>query len=113
MAQSPVDLDHLDRYTGGDIALNAEILRLFDHQAGELIARLNAVLEAKDAKSWAEIAHALKGAALGIGAFAFADAAANAEPINPAHDGEARPALAALRAQALRVTEFIRGYPGS
>ena len=34
--QRPVDLVHLSRYTGGDTALNAEILQLFDTQADEL-----------------------------------------------------------------------------
>ena len=28
---APVDLSHLARYTGGERALNAEILRLFDN----------------------------------------------------------------------------------
>ena len=32
MTDTPVDLAHLARYTGGDKSLNAEILRLFDGQ---------------------------------------------------------------------------------
>ena len=32
MADSPIDLAHLGRYTGGDRTLNAEILKLFDDQ---------------------------------------------------------------------------------
>ncbi|MBV9905684.1 MAG: Hpt domain-containing protein, partial [Alphaproteobacteria bacterium] len=71
-----VDLEHLARYTGGDRAINAEILRLFDGQATELVARLNSILAARDAKSWKEVTHTLKGAARGIGAFPMADAAA-------------------------------------
>ncbi len=36
MSGAAVDLAHLARYTGGDAALNAEILRLFDNQASEI-----------------------------------------------------------------------------
>ena len=40
MADAPVDLAHLARYTGGDKALNAEILRLFDGQVTEMVGQL-------------------------------------------------------------------------
>ncbi len=82
MSGAVVDLDHLARYTGGDVALNAEILRLFDDQANEVVAKLESILEARDAKSWKLAIHTLKGAARGIGAFALGDAAAAAEPID-------------------------------
>ena len=45
MASSAVDLAHLARYTGGDEALNAEVLRLFDNQASELVERLHVEIE--------------------------------------------------------------------
>src|ERR1700742_2251727 len=77
-----VDLEHLARYTGGDRAINAEVMRLFDGQATELVERLNSVLDARDAKSWKEITHTLKGAARGIGAFGMGDAAAYCEPMD-------------------------------
>ena len=54
------------------MTLNAEILRLFDSQANELVARLQSILDARDAKSWKEVTHTLKGAARGIGAFPMA-----------------------------------------
>lgn len=108
--QAAVDLVHLARYTGGDINLNAEILRLFDSQTSELVARLQSILDARDAKNWKEVIHTLKGAARGIGAFGLADAAAFAEPIDPADRGNAMPALAALRTQAQDVQGFIRSY---
>ena len=73
-----VDIAHLSRYTGGDEALNAEVLQLFDTQISEMVGRLRAILDAQDAKSWKEVTHTLKGAARGIGAFGFADAAAAA-----------------------------------
>ncbi len=63
------NLEHLARYTGGDASVNAEVMRLFDAQATELVARLQSILDARDAKSWKEVTHTLKGAARGIGAF--------------------------------------------
>jgi HPt (histidine-containing phosphotransfer) domain-containing protein len=107
----PVDLEHLARYTGGDAALNAEILKLFSDQSAELMIQLQAVLEKRDPKRWKEIAHSLKGAARGIGAFALADAAANAEPVSPARDNLAAVnALQELKAQTEIVQRFIGAY---
>jgi len=106
-----VDLAHLARYTGGDEAINAEVLRLFATQTGEIVGRLQAILDARDAKSWREATHALKGAARGVGAFDMADAAAFAEPIDPIKDrGNASLALAALKTSADAVQAFIKNY---
>ncbi|HVU20598.1 MAG TPA: Hpt domain-containing protein [Rhizomicrobium sp.] len=114
MASAVVDLTHLARYTGGDAALNAEILRLFDSQASELVVRLKAILEARDAKSWKEVTHTLKGAARGIGAFSLGDAAAAAEPIDPSADNRtAAVALEALLSKTSAVQYFIKDYLGA
>jgi HPt (histidine-containing phosphotransfer) domain-containing protein len=110
MAGVAVDLAHLARYTGGDEALNAEVLRLFDSQATELVAQLQGILEARDTKGWKQVTHTLKGAARGIGAFRLADAAAFAEPIDPSDKANATPALATLSANAAEVQAFIRQY---
>ena len=66
-----LDMAHLQRQTMGDAALRAEVLGLF-------LAELDAAdraLEQATASERAATAHALKGAALGVGAFALADAA--------------------------------------
>ena len=64
--EKPVDIEHLDRYTGGDCALNEEILRLFDTQCRELMTKLESLASGEsDAKSWREATHTLKGAARG------------------------------------------------
>jgi HPt (histidine-containing phosphotransfer) domain-containing protein len=105
-----VDLEHLARYTGGDRAINAEVMRLFDQQASELVARLQVILDARDAKSWKEVTHTLKGAARGIGAFAMGDAAARCEPLNLDDRAGASAAIATLQARAEAVQAFIRSY---
>jgi len=77
-----IDLDHLARYTGGEKAMNAEILKLFDGQISEMVGQLRTVIAARDSKRWKEITHTIKGAARGVGAFAMGDAAAAAEPVD-------------------------------
>jgi HPt (histidine-containing phosphotransfer) domain-containing protein len=110
-ADPVVDMEHLARYTGGDTALNAEILRLFDSQANDLVARLRSILDARDAKSWKEVTHTIKGAARGIGAFSMADAAAKLEPLDLATDrATALTGLDALDARTAAVANFIRSY---
>jgi HPt (histidine-containing phosphotransfer) domain-containing protein len=110
MQQALIDLVHLARYTGGNEELNAEVLRLFDEQATQLVAQLRTVLDSHDAKSWKHVNHTLKGAARGIGAFALADACAFAEPIDPADESHAEPALEAVTQEADGVRNFIRDY---
>ena len=105
-----VDLEHLARYTGGDRDLNAEIMRLFDGQATELVAKLHGILEARDARSWKEVTHTLKGAARGIGAFPMGDAAAQCEPLDLSDRAGATAAIAALESRAQDVQAFIRSY---
>lgn len=109
----PVDLAHLSRYTGGDSALNAEVLDLFANQSADLMRQLEIVLAAHDQKTWRHITHSIKGAARGIGAFALADAAAQAEPLDPAAQArEALDALTAMKARAEAVQSFIQAYLG-
>ena len=109
-AKAAIDMEHLARYTGGDATLNAEILRLFDAQANDLVARLQSILDARDAKSWKEVTHTIKGAARGIGAFDMADAAARCEPIDLSDRSNASVAIAVLKTNSEAVQAFIRAY---
>src|SRR5882757_5332285 len=111
MADAPVDLSHLARYTGGDRTLNAEILRLFDGQVSAMVGQLLGVLEQRDARRWREVTHTIKGAARGVGAFAMGEAAADAEPIDPilSHD-RAVQVIEALRVEGEAVQAFIEEY---
>ncbi len=111
MATAPVDLDHLARYTGGDRTLNTEILKLFDGQVSEMVGQLLSILEQRDARKWREVTHTIKGAARGVGAFAMGEAAAAAEPVDPAisHD-RAVEVIEALRVEGEAVQAFIAEY---
>lgn len=108
--EQPIDLAHLDRYTGGEKAMNAEILKLFDDQIAQMVGQLRAVLAARDARRWKEITHTIKGAARGVGAFAFGEAAAAAEPVDPGNAERAHAAIARLSDEAMAVQDFIRRY---
>jgi len=67
-----IDLVHLARQTDGDVALEAELLALFDRQSASLLAQLT--VEGARAPC-ADIAHKLRGSALAIGAGRVASAA--------------------------------------
>jgi HPt (histidine-containing phosphotransfer) domain-containing protein len=110
VSQLPIDLEHLARYTGGERTLNAEILRLFDGQVSEMVGQLNAVLAQRDAKRWREITHTIKGAARGVGAFGMGEAAAAAEPVDPANGEKAVAAIKLLEGEAATVRAFIQTY---
>lgn len=112
-ARAPIDLAHLARYTGGDAQLDSEVLDLFVSQCAGQLRRLEAQLAAPDPKTWREIAHSLKGASSGIGAFALAEAAAKAEVLDPGaeHAGAAE-VLHALRRHADIVKTFVDAYLG-
>lgn len=70
------DQAHLDRYTGGDEALTAELLGLMCEQAARCIGLM---ADARDETAWQAATHTLKGAARGVGAFALADVCEAAE----------------------------------
>jgi HPt (histidine-containing phosphotransfer) domain-containing protein len=108
MPDQPVDLHHLDRYTGGDRAINEEILRLFEDQCRASLAKLEELMRGSaDAKSWREITHTLKGAARGVGAFDLGDAAAATEKAVPT---SAQAELLRLKREAVRVGDFLAEF---
>ena len=71
----PIDLVHLTRQTMGDRDLEQEILTLFVQQA----LNVQDKLAKADGDECARLAHALRGAAGGVGAFAIADCAGDIE----------------------------------
>jgi HPt (histidine-containing phosphotransfer) domain-containing protein len=77
----PIDLVHLARQTMGDRALEQEVLCLFVHQTQQVRERI-AQAEPEECR---QLAHGLRGAAVGVGAFAIADCAAviEAKPDDP------------------------------
>ena len=70
-----IDRAHLSRMTFGDLALERELLELFDRQAALLVARMREA----DPATVGTLAHTLKGSAVGVGATEVAEAAAALE----------------------------------
>ena len=107
-AGRPIDLDHLNRYTGGDAALNEQILRLFEDQCASTLDKLETLARKNGAgsKAWHELTHTLKGAARGVGAFALADVAAEAEKV-PGDREAALEVLHRLRNKSMAVQMFV------
>ncbi|MBY0532824.1 MAG: Hpt domain-containing protein [Xanthobacteraceae bacterium] len=73
--EPPIDIEHFETATFGDRALQREVLGLFEAQAAKLLQ----IIRTKSGKEQSEAAHALKGAARGIGAFTVADEAEKVE----------------------------------
>ncbi len=110
-ADFAVDLRHLDRYTGGDRAVNQGILVLFENQCQEMLARLEELSgETANPKDWREVTHTLKGAARGIGAFGLANEAAQAETTGPTDRRGAIEALQRMKAKSEAVYGFIEDF---
>lgn len=84
-----LDRDHLKAMTGGDQSLAVEVIEIFRHQA-EIWSRLLDPMA--DASQWADAAHTLKGASLGIGALRLASICEKAERLGR---GEATPSRTA------------------
>jgi HPt (histidine-containing phosphotransfer) domain-containing protein len=111
MADTPIDMSHLARYTGGDRTLNTEILKLFNGQLNDMVGQLLTVLQQRDVRRWREVTHTLKGAARGVGAFAVGEAAAAAEPIDPTQSQDrAIQVIEVLRVEGEAVQAFIQEY---
>jgi len=77
-AGAPIDLDHLRRYTLGDVRLELEILWLFIDQAP---ATVDALKRARTSRDWVTAAHTLKGSARAVGAWRLAKLAEQAESL--------------------------------
>lgn len=72
----PVDYQHLEAQAAGNRDVMREVLGLFVTHCEQVIGELE---RAADAKTWKQWTHTLKGSARGVGAFAVAEAAADAE----------------------------------
>lgn len=110
-ARQPVDLEHLGQYTGGEVDLNAQVLEMFADQCAQALIRLHSLIDARDARTWREILHTLKGSALGVGAFPLAEELAAAETINPElTPAAAVSALESLQSRSNMVSTFVATY---
>jgi HPt (histidine-containing phosphotransfer) domain-containing protein len=96
----PLDLVHLARQTGGDRALETEILQLFRQQIG-LTANQLRMTSGAERKL---IAHAIKGSARAVGAFVLSRIAAQIEDT----PSDAR-LIDAVEAEVARIRDFIAG----
>jgi len=102
MNASAFDQSHFDHMTGGDRALQAEIVDLFRGQAAVWRAGL-----AHTDGNWRDAAHMLKGSARGIGLMALAQACETAERLG---DESAAASLAAVRAELEAALEALEVY---
>ena len=94
----PIDLAHLARQTLGDRAVEEEVLSLFMQQAATVCEKIATAASGERCK----LAHGLKGSALGVGAFAVAEAASAVEA-----DPASKPLVKTLSRRIGEAREFI------
>ena len=80
MRPSPVDVEHLAGFTGGDPQLESELAALYLATAELYLERMST---ARDGAAWRAAAHSLKGASVNLGAGAVAALARTAESGEP------------------------------
>jgi len=97
----PIDFNHLNRMTLGDVSLEQEVLAMFSAQASALVGTLAAL-----PANAGEIAHTLKGSAQAIGAFDVADSAGRLEAVLANNENSAE-TLAELRDAVARARTAI------
>lgn len=98
--RAPIDLEHLRQQTLGNEDLQKQVLRIFLRQSAECIQRIKA---APDMAERSAAAHALVGAARGVGAFSVAYIACEIELAKAAVTGR----LIALERAHERARDFI------
>jgi hypothetical protein len=84
-----VDFAYLERFAAGDRGVVREVLALFREQAQAWAPRLEAA-----GPDWRDLAHTIKGAGRGVGAFALGDACERAEALGEGALPAVRSALA-------------------
>lgn len=103
-ARHPIDLTHLRRFTCGDVALEEELLDLFQQQAPLTLAQLE---EAQSDRQWIEAAHALKGSARAVGAQEVAELAADAEKTGATQPSKRQAFVTAIQKAVQDVADYI------
>jgi len=78
-----IDRAHLSTMTGGDTELAQEVIEIFRHQADLWSRMLDATAPPRQ---WADAAHAIKGAALSLGAEQLVASCKTAEEAGRAHE---------------------------
>ncbi|WP_440959329.1 Hpt domain-containing protein [Oceanicaulis sp. LC35] len=104
MSAPVLDRDHLEQYTAGDAALEAELFGLL---AAQIEACVSALKAASSERDWRIAAHTLKGASRGVGAMELGEACALAE--ERFGDAEALQAVETAADRASNAMAAVRG----
>lgn len=76
---SPVDMEHLQSFTDGDVQEEQELFELFFEKAEECLVTLRATVAEEDVEQWRKMAHRLKGSSANLGAAELSAACLTAE----------------------------------
>jgi hypothetical protein len=94
-----IDFAYLESFLAGDVAVIRDVLALFVQQSERWLPGLDSTRP-----GWREVAHTVKGAALGVGAGALAEACERAEAGDP---DAARQARGVLQAAVTDINAYL------
>lgn len=80
----PVNLNHIELFTNGDMQITTKLLSIFDDQGKEIILEMKLYCKNNQSDEWRQASHKLKGSASNLGASQLAEYCNKAE-----HDFEA------------------------
>lgn len=103
-----LDTEHFRHMTGGDAALQAEIVMLFRGQA-ELWQRL--IIPDAPVHTWRDAVHTLKGSARGLGLWRLAEACEAAEAATKACAPDSRIIARELAVVQAALTDALEALP--
>jgi HPt (histidine-containing phosphotransfer) domain-containing protein len=110
-ARAVFDPDALDRQTGGDADLRAEIIQMFLEDCPVRVEDIRAAVARGDAAALVAAAHALRGSAAYLSASVVRDRAADLERLGREHTLGGAPALATQLEAAVAAVLVILQRP--
>ncbi len=107
MDDTPVDLQQLRMFTGGDAEEEKSLVEFFMEQAGEALAALESCIEAQNDDGWKSTAHRFKGASGNFGAVKMYHLCKRAEAHFDEPEAKKRQMLSAMRQATAEVKAFM------
>lgn len=104
----PVNFDSLRALTGGDIALETELFKVFITSSAECVTGLRSACTEKNGVTWRKHAHALKGNAFNLGADRLGALCKKAESGDQAATDDKIKMLASIEEELERVNTALR-----
>lgn len=106
----PVDLEHLESFTGDSKEEIRQLADVFFEQAAELLEDMEKSLHPNQKNRWRQAAHKLKGSSANLGACVLSELATTAEKGFSMPEAEKRQLLEQAKGELRTVRDFLENY---